>query len=280
MSPNFAITRNLIGRILLILLLLGFVIVCLAPLMYLISISLSTFADSFDALLVPRHVVWQNYVKAWNTAKLSTAYKNSVIIVFSTMLINITAGALAAYAFARFGSLSKEVIFYIFLLCLFLPGVANIIPLFINLNKLGLLNTREGLIFPYAALGLPFTIIVLRGFFEAIPLELEEAAKIDGATSSQIFLRIIVPLAKPAFITVALFQFIGWWNELTYAVTFIKDEALLPIPPALLVLQGQYYVDYPVLFAALSLSMIPLIVLYLVFQKYFQKGLTFGALKG
>lgn len=259
--------------------LLIFAAVTFLPLWYLLLLSLATYKDTFEFLLFPKKFIWQNYIEAWQTAKISVYYKNSIMVSLAALALNTAVGIFAAYAFARFRFYLKEVIFYTFVATMMLPGVAILIPLYLNLKKLGLLNTYAALIFSYTAIGLPLTIFILRGFFETIPGNLDDAAKIDGASELRIVFSIVLPLSKPALATVAILQFALYWNELVFAFTFITDDAKKTLPAGLLVLQGEYWTNWPVFAAALMISIIPVVVVYLAMQKYFQKGLTLGAFK-
>jgi ABC-type glycerol-3-phosphate transport system permease component len=253
--------------------------VTLAPLAYVFSLSLSLYEESFTILLWPRSFDWLNYIEAWHTAKLEIYLKNSAMVAALALFVNMLAGTLASYVFARFQFHLKEMFFYLFLGSLIVPGVATLVPLFINLKMLGILNSYPALIFPYATQALPLTVIVLRGFFQSLPSALEDAGRVDGASELRVFWSIMLPLAKPGLITVAVLQFVIYWDELVMAITFILDESKKTLPAGLIVLQGEYWTNYPVLAAALMISLIPLLVLYVMLQRYFQKGLIIGSFR-
>ena len=262
------------------LLLLGIcAVITMLPLIYLFSLSLSLYRESFTILLWPHSFDWLNYVEAWFTARLNIYMKNSATVTFLALCVNMLVGTLAGYAFARFRFRLKELFFYLFLGSLVVPGVATLVPLFINLKALGLLNSYSALIFPYAAQALPLTVIILRGFFQSLPPALEDAGRIDGASEFRIFWNIMLPLAKPGLITAAVLQFVIHWDELVMAMTFMTDESKKTLPAGLIVLQGQYWTDYPVLAAALIMSLVPLVVVYAVLQKYFQRGFLVGSFR-
>lgn len=254
-------------------------VITMLPLIYLFSLSLSLYRESFTILLWPSSFDWLNYVEAWFTARLNIYMKNSTVVTFLALSVNMLVGTLAGYAFARFRFRLKELLFYLFLGSLIVPGVATLVPLFINLKALGLLNSYSALIFPYAAQALPLTIIILRGFFQSLPPALEDAGRIDGASEFRIFWNIMLPLARSGLITAAVLQFVIHWDELVMAMTFMTDESKKTLPAGLIVLQGQYWTDYPVLAAALVTSLIPLVVVYVVLQNYFQKGLILGSFR-
>lgn len=253
--------------------------ITIVPLIYLFSLSVSLYRESFTILLWPYSFIWQNYVEAWYTASLNIYMKNSFIVTFLALCVNMIVGTLAGYAFARFRFRFKELFFYLFLGSLVVPGVATLVPLFVNLRALGLLNTYSALIFPYAAQALPLTVIILRGFFQSLPPALEDAGRIDGASEFRIFWNIMLPLTRSGLITAAVLQFVIHWDELVMAMTFMTDESKKTLPAGLIVLQGQYWTDYPILAAAMLTSLVPLIVIYVILQNYFEKGLILGSFR-
>ncbi len=254
-------------------------VITMLPLIYLLALSVSLYRESFTVLLWPQSFDWLNYVEAWLTARLNIYVKNSAMVTVLALSVNMLVGTLAGYAFARFRFRLKELFFYLFLGSLVVPGVATLIPLFINLKALGLLNTYSALVFPYAAQALPLTVIILRGFFQSLPPALEDAGRMDGASEFRIFWNIMLPLARSGLITAAVLQFVIHWDELVMAMTFMTDEAKKTLPAGLIVLQGQYWTDYPVLAAALIISLVPLVVIYAVSQKYFERGFLVGSFR-
>jgi raffinose/stachyose/melibiose transport system permease protein/N-acetylglucosamine transport system permease protein len=177
------------------------------------------------------------------------------------------------------------VVFWLFLAGLMIPAQLAMVPLFFELRALGLLNSRAGLILVYVANGLPFAIFILAGFFRSLPRTLYEAAIIDGCGEFMAFRRVMLPLARPGLVTVAIFQFIGVWKEYFFAFMLIGGDAegaarTLPLGLANLAIAAQYRADYGMLFAGLVMVMIPILVVYVALQKHLVKGVTAGALKG
>ena len=168
----------------------------------------------------------------------------------------------------------------IVLIGLTIPLQIALIPLFINLRALGLLNTRLALIGPYTAFGLAFGTYIMKGFFQGLPRELEEAARLDGAGEFGIFARVMLPLTRPALATVAIFVFLQNWNEFLFALTFLTEGRMRTLPTGIYaLLSSEFYGNYPILAASLVLFSAPVLVLYFVFQRQFVEGLTAGALK-
>ena len=185
-----------------------------------------------------------------------------------------------AYAFARFQFPGKEVIFFIFLLVLMVPNIIAIIPQFLLAKTLGLRNSLIGLILFYVSGSIPFNVFLLRGFFETLPRELEEAMLIDGGSYFTIFFRMVLPLSTPALATVAIFSFLGFWDEYVQALTFIDNPVKRTLPIAIAQFQGQHGTEWGLVFAASLIAIIPVILVYISMQRYFTGGLTTGAFKG
>ena len=187
---------------------------------------------------------------------------------------------LAGYGLGRIRFAGRGLVYGIVLVGLTIPLQIALIPLFMNLRVLGLLNTRLALIGPYTAFGLAFGTYIMKGFFQGLPRELEEAARLDGAGELGIFARVMLPLTRPALATVAIFVFLQNWNEFLFALTFITEGKMRTLPTGIYaLLSSEFYGNYPILAASLVLFSVPVLVLYFVFQREFVEGLTAGALK-
>jgi ABC-type glycerol-3-phosphate transport system permease component len=192
---------------------------------------------------------------------------------------------MAAYALARFSHPLGRTAFWLFLAGLMIPAQLAVVPLFFELRTFGLLNSRTGLILAYTANGLPFAIFILAGFFRSLPRGLYEAAVIDGCSEFSAFWRVLLPLAKPGLVTVAIFQFIGVWKEYFYAFMLASGDSgggarTLPLGLANLSITAEYRGEYGALFAGLVLVTVPLLVVYVLLQRHIVKGVAAGALKG
>ncbi|MCX7940888.1 MAG: carbohydrate ABC transporter permease [Endomicrobia bacterium] len=256
-------------------------IICLFPLVWMLSSSLKSQDEIFTNMsLLPGKLHLRNYVEAWTRGKFSTYFVNSlfytVLGVFGILVIT----SLCAYALARLELPFKNLIFFILIIPLIVPLPGTFVPLYVLLKRLGLLDTRTGLILCYINGGLAFGIFLLKSFFEEIPKELEEAAVIDGATKWQIYFRIMLPLVKPALATLAIFNTVAIWNEFLLALIILQDPTKMPIQRGLMVFQGTHITEYAQLMAGLSIATLPVIMIYLLMQKYIIKGITAGALKG
>jgi multiple sugar transport system permease protein len=185
----------------------------------------------------------------------------------------------AAYAFSRFRFPGRNLLFYGVLLRNMFPAVVFLMPLFIMMRWLGLVNTHASLIITYLTFGLPLSIWLLKGFYDNIPVQLEQAARMDGASRFQAFLLIVMPLSSPGIIATAIYSFILAWNEYVYALTFINDKDKLTLPVGLQAFFTEYATDWPGLMAASFIMSVPVVVMFLVLQKYFVRALTEGAVK-
>jgi ABC-type glycerol-3-phosphate transport system permease component len=234
--------------------------------------------DSWN--LIPDPVVWANYPDAWRIGTIGNSFKNSLIITASSVFLVIMAAFLASYALARLKFNGRNVIFVMMLAMWMVPAQSLIIPLYRFEASLGITNTYIGLILPYAAGGLPFAVFVLTTFIRTIPMEIEEATIIDGASRLRIIFQIIAPLSLPGIATVVIFSFMGNWNELFLAMVMLTNPKLRTLPVAIMNFSGLWgYVDYSRLFAAIVLISLPIVIVYIIFQKQFIKGLTAGAVK-
>lgn len=236
-------------------------------------------STGFGGLLVDEVSV-RNFGIVFADAPILRHLFNSLVITLASVALVVLLGAMAAYAFARMRIPGKNAWFFLLITTLMLPVPTLIVPLFQINKSLGLLDTYLGLILPYTALGLPFAIIVLRGFFEALPLELEEAARLDGVSQPRIFWFIAMPLSWPALTVVVIFQFMTSFNEFVLALVTMDTDALKPLSLVPLVYSGQFFTQPGAMFATLTLITVPVIIVYFAMQRFMISGLTAGAVKG
>lgn len=250
------------------------------PLIWMLYSSLKTNREiSRSILALPKAFRWQHFVEAWIQGDLGRLYINSFIVTGSSVLIVVLFSSLAAYAFARLTFPGRDVLYYLFLIGLLLPSQTVIIPLFVLLRDLNLLNTWWALILPYSSWSLALSIYLLKAFYLTLPQELEDAAKIDGASMFQVFYLVMLPLVRPAMVTIIILNLVGLWNELLFSLLFIRDDALRTLPSGLLSFYGYHNVDYRLVFSALSISTVPVLILYFFFQKQVIAGLTVGSME-
>ncbi|TXK02500.1 carbohydrate ABC transporter permease [Microbacterium mitrae] len=254
--------------------------VSIAPLLLMVSNSLRTTQDmAKDPLGLPLSPNFTSYQKAWVTASFETYFLNSLFVTIASVVISTAVSLLAAYAFARTKSKLFRTLEGLFLSGLMLPVYLAILPLFFLLDSLGMVSNLWSLILVYAALGIPFSTFVLASFFRQLPIELDEAARLDGAGAFSTFFRVHLPLVKPAIATVIVFRFVPVWNDFFYPLILIRDQSAYTLPVGITRFFGEYQTDWATLFAGLTLATIPLVILFLVATKQIVSGLTAGMSK-
>lgn len=221
-----------------------------------------------------------NYMNAFQKMGIGRSYLNSLIISGSTVLLVVLFGGMAAFIMARFDFKLKKFIYTLFLGSLMFPAFATIVPVFTMLRKAQLINKHIGLILPQTAGNLAFAIIILTGFMMSIPIELEEAAVVEGAAPWQVYVRIVVPISKPSFATVSIFTFLWSYNDLFMPLIILRNKDVQPINVLLSHISSQYGTDYGLMAAAVAIIIVPVLIVYFSAQKYIIKGLTAGAIKG
>jgi raffinose/stachyose/melibiose transport system permease protein len=260
--------------------LLGALLLSLAPGLYMVSLSFMDNPQLFAGRIVPVPPHPENYPRAWVASNIGRLYWNSVYVSTVSMVVTVAISALAGYGLGRIRFAGRAVVYGVVLVGLTIPLQIALIPLFINLRTLGLINTPLALIGPYTAFGLAFGTYVMKGFFAGLPSELDEAARLDGAGEFRIFAQVMLPLTRPALATVAIFVFLQNWNEFLFALTFITEGRMRTLPTGIYaLLSSEFYGNYPILAASLVLFSVPVLVLYFLFQQQFIEGLTAGALK-
>lgn len=226
--------------------------------------------ENYTRLLDPRNAIGQDFLRYfWNSMWVSTA----------TTILAVIVAVPAAYAFSRFRFPGRTFLFFAVLLRNMFPAIVFLVPLFILMRVLGLVNTHGSLILTYLTFGLPLAIWLLKGFYDNIPIQLEQAARIDGATRFQAFFFIVMPLSTPGIIATAIYSFIGAWNEYIYAYTFLTKHDQMTLPVGIQRFFSENATDWPGLMAATFMMSVPVVVLFLVLQKYFVRALTEGAVK-
>jgi ABC-type glycerol-3-phosphate transport system permease component len=226
-----------------------------------------------------------NYTRAWTEAHFGAYFLNSVEVTASSVVLIVALGAMAAYALSRFHHPAGRLAFGLMVAGLTIPAQLAVIPLFFELRSLGLLNSRLGLVLVYTANGIPFAVFVLAGFFRSLPRSLYEAAVVDGCGEFSAFWRVLLPLARPGLVTVAIFQFIGVWREYFYAFMLVGGDPegtarTLPLGLANLSIAAEYRTEYGMLFAGIILAALPVLAVYVFLQRHIVKGIAAGALKG
>lgn len=274
---------NPIAKLIVYTILILGVLVFITPFIYMI---LTTFVKEAYSLPRPNEVFsavpsLDNYEIVWTKNNFFRFFLNSLLVAGVSTVGSVFFGALTAYAFVRFTFPLKEFIFRVFIFTMMIPLVLAIVPQFTVVKSLGLVNTYYGLWLIYIGGGIVGSTFFLRGFFEKVPKELVESIVMDGGGNWRIFWNIYLPLSKPALGTMAIFAFSGTWDEYFVALTIIKDEMMRTLPIALMMFQGKYASNWAWIFAASIIAILPVIIIYIIFQKKFvQGGMSEGSIKG
>jgi multiple sugar transport system permease protein len=274
--------RSVLNAVLFYVFLVIFVLVSVLPLVWVFKMSIVTKGELFATppTILPHNPTGAEYVQIFSDPRFLHALVNSAIISGVTTVVCLFFGSTAAYAIARLKFRFRTSVMTLILALSFFPQVAIIAPLFIQYSKVGLINTYWAAIISDTAFALPLTVWLLVAFFRELPADLEEAARVDGATTIQAFRKVIVPLAAPGVFTTAILTFIFAWNEYLFANTFLFDESTQPVTVVIPNFATIYTVDYGAQAAAAVVVTVPLVILVLIFQRRIVSGLTAGAVKG
>lgn len=257
----------------------------LFPFLWMISTSFKPAEEVYTntPAFIPDHPTAQGYVEMLTTESSTFDFKkwavNSVVIALMTTVFSMVTATLGGYGISRFRFRGRGALSYIVLTTQVLPGSLLMIPLYIIMGNLQLLDTRLGLVIAYATFSVPFCTWMMKGFFDSIPLSLEEAAKVDGAGRFRCFATVVMPLTVPGLVATGLFAFINGWNEYLFASTFMKSYENWTLPMGIASFQGQYTTNWGTLMAGSVLVTIPVVVLFLALQKHLVGGMTAGAVK-
>lgn len=262
--------------------LLFWTFVSVYPIYWMITFSLKNNREIFgeNVIGLPKHWLWENYQAALTVGNIVQYFANSAIVTVSTILLTIIFSLMASYALTRLIWKGQKKVNNLFMLGLTIPIHAAILPVFIILKNLQMTNSYQALIIPYVAFALAMAIMISTNFLQTIPVELEEAACIDGCSVYGIFFRIICPLMKPALSTVAIFTFLQAWNELMFAVIFISDSKYRTLSVGIQTLAGEYTTEWGPIGAALTIATIPTLAVYCFMSRKIQDSLIAGAIKG
>ncbi|MFC4554995.1 carbohydrate ABC transporter permease [Georgenia faecalis] len=252
-------------------------LIAMSPLLFLVVSSVRPSIEIFtDPLGLPSVVSVENYRRAWIDGGFSTYFVNSVLVTLGGVALGTVTSLLAAYPLARWRLRGGEVLSSYFLTGLLLPAQMGILPMFYLLQSLDLFDSRLGLVLVYAATGVPFGVFVMTTFFRQVPLELEEAADLDGAGPLRTFWQVMVPLVTPAISTVVIFQFVPLWNDLFYPLILLRSDENFTIPVGISRFFGQYQADWGTLMAGLFIATVPIILMFVVATRRVISALTAG----
>ncbi|UIK03732.1 carbohydrate ABC transporter permease [Neorhizobium galegae] len=255
-------------------------VVMLAPIVIMLFAAFKTNAQIFQSpFSIPDFSNFANITKIWSQTNFLRYFLNSVIVTGASIVVILTLGTMAAYAIGRYKFRGSSFVLMFFLAGLTLPLKLAIIPLFILMRDLGILNTQLSLIVIYVAMGLPTTVFIMTGFIATLPNELEDAARMDGASEPRIMWSIMLPLVRPAMVIAGIQNVVPIWNDFFFPLIFIQKDNLKTLPQGLTTFMGEYTTDWGVLFAGLLLSSAPVIIVYIILSRQFINGMTAGAVK-
>lgn len=265
---------------------IALVIWALMVILPIVWVFLASFKDTTEIFsspwTMPAELRWDNYARAWTRARVGDYFLNSLFVVALSTAGTMLLGAMAAYVLARYEFRGRRALYLFFVAGMAFPTFLAIVPLFFVVKSLGLLNTHTGLILVYIAYSLPFTVFFLSAFFRTLPTSVAEAGIIDGASHTRLFFSVMLPMAKPGMVSVAIFNIIGQWAQYLLPLVLVggnQDKWVLTQGIAQISVTAGYEADWSGLFAALTISILPMIIVYAVFQRQIQSGLTAGAVK-
>lgn len=256
-------------------------VTCLFPILWMVGSSLKTQQTIFsDMSIFPKNPVWSNFYDAWIKGGFGIYFLNSLFYAVTVVFGIVIVSSLAAFAFSRLKFPGKNILFYMFLGAMMIPLPGSFVPLYVMMTKLHLVNTRIGYILCMINVGLPFSIYLLKTFFDKMPVELEDAGRIDGCSRLGIWWNVALPLAKPAIAVIIIFNSLNVWNEYILATLIFSSKNLMPLQRGLMIFQGTHITEYSLLMAGMTITTVPIVLVYLLMQRHIIKGITAGAIVG
>ena len=258
-----------------------FSVTCIFPIIWMIYSSLKTDQEfSLDILSLPKKLIFDNYARAIEEGNIGSYFMNSMFNTLITVAVVIVIAFVTGYCLSRFKFRGRTFVYYMFLSGMLIPIYALLIPIFVEFKSLGLLNKRYTLILPYIAFALPVAVFLVESSVASVPIEIEEAACLDGSSFLHTMFAIVMPMCRPVLSTSAILTFLNTWNEFPLALVLIRSNSLKTMPIGLTNFVGSYTVNYPLMLAALVVSTLPVVIMYLLFYNQIMKGMTAGAVKG
>ncbi|WP_406312740.1 carbohydrate ABC transporter permease [Streptosporangium sp. NBC_01639] len=264
--------------------LLVWAILIIGPILWTFLASFKTNTEIFgDPITLPASLGWDAWGRAWEKAHIGQYMLNTVFVVVCSTAATMLLGSMAAYVLARYTFPGNRAIYFLFVSGMTFPVFLALVPLFFVVKNLGLIDTHLGVILVYTAYSLPFTVFFLSAFFKTLPTSVAEAAMMDGCSHTRTFFQIMVPMARPGLISITIFNILGQWNQYLLPIVLlsgnVEDKWLITQGVANISTNAGYEADWPGMFAALSMSIIPVMIVYIIFQRQIQSGLTSGAVK-
>ncbi|MFR8172893.1 MAG: carbohydrate ABC transporter permease [Marvinbryantia sp.] len=270
-----------IGRVLCNLIFIIFSFTCVFPIVWIFYSSFKTQAEFMQSsVALPEALDLTNYISVFTSTSMLKYMLNSARNTLLAVAVIIIIAFLAGYVLSRYKFRGRGAIYNYFIMGMLIPIHALLVPMYIQLNGVGLTNHWYTLLIPYIGFGLPISIMLIESYISSIPGELEEAAAIDGCSFTRTLFQIVFPLASPILATVAIIQFFAVWNEFTFALILVNDDSLRTVPVGLTMFKGAYTVDYPRMMAGIMVTMLPVMILYFIFSKRIIEGMVAGAVKG
>jgi ABC-type glycerol-3-phosphate transport system permease component len=278
MEPRGKTRQGRVGMSLCVAALVGLAMLTFYPFIFMIITSLKSAKQYYANIWLPAWPLHlENYQQAW--AAIAPYMLNSFVVTVASTIGVVVVSCLAAFAFARMSFPGREILYYLVIFLLMVPAVLTLVPTFLLIKNVGLMNTLWALILPYIAAGQVLSIFIMRAFFASLPEELFEAARIDGASEWWVFLNIAVPLVRPVLVTIAILQVLSSWNDYVWPFLVLQSDSVQTLVVGLVNFQGRFYTDYGPLMAGYALASIPLLILFFVAMRSFIEGLSQGALK-
>ena len=261
--------------------LIVFAVIWIAPFVFIVFTAMKSAADisGTSAFAPPLEPDWGNFTRAWAQGNFSHTVVNSVVITVIKVPLGLLISSMAAYSLARIEWKGQRIIYLVVVFGTMIPFQVMLAPIFGVVNDFHLINTYIGVILPYLAFGVPYQVFILHSFFREVPRELSEAAQIDGASHFIIFWRIFLPVSLPVLAALLILDFVATWNEFAMALVILQDPNMWTLPLGLQSFQSQFSSHYGELNAAIVMTVLPAVIVYLIFQRYFVSGLTTGAVK-
>lgn len=282
MNHKRLFASTILFRTLVVLVLLLALIGILFPMYWIVVTSLKTIPETYSwpPTFWPKQITFEGFSRIWTYSNFSRMFLNSMIVAVSSTVFSVIMASLAAYGFSRFKFKGSQFVLFFFLFTQMVPAILLLLPYFIMMRKLDMINSYSALIIAYTSFSLPFCTWMLKGFFDSIPKDIDEAAMIDGCNRLQTLWQVILPLALPGIAATTLFGFLVAWNHYLFAMGLTTTPEMYTLPVGIASLNGEFRVAWNEMMAGAIIASLPALVLYLLLQKWFVKGLTAGAVKG
>lgn len=270
-----------IGHGMIYAILILFVFISVLPIFWMWLAAIKPFDPSVnDPFAFPTSFTLEYIKEAWTTGRMGTYMKNSILVAVPRVAVVLLLASLAGYAFGKLKWKGRDFVFKFILVGMMIPINAMIIPLYYNIQRLGMINSLQAMILPYFGLSMPFACFMMRSFFRELPDELMESAIIDGAGKWKTWLHVMLPLTKPALTTLLIFEFMWSWNDYLLPMLMVYDDKYRTLPLGLMYFQGEYTMNTSLIAAGVTICTIPILIVYSIFQRSFVEGITAGAVKG